>query len=387
MVGSGAEARTLGPDLFDLAVATALYDTTLWGTLAVSIAELDDGGASTLLSLVDRQTGRQPDGSYDNSSDAQTMVSCADTDERPSVDEATATAERILTAAPTFGPITGFGALGCLGWPAAANPLPTITGAGSPTILVVGTVGDPATPYEWAQQMSDTLESAVLLTYEGDGHTAFLRGGACIEDAVVEYLVDLSAPAPGTRCPAEESEAGFTSIRDEVLTQFEDAGIPEEVANCVIEGIIAELGESGFNELILSGDQEQLTRLVTAQAVRCAAAAAATDRSAEQARRAPHRGDRADHDHRDGAPERWPRGLLTVARRVLGRAHEREQRTDDQGRTERQDHPGQEVLAEEELGILLLGQPHARRSRRHRHQQSHRRVLPVGPVATPGRRS
>jgi pimeloyl-ACP methyl ester carboxylesterase len=271
VVGSGAEARTLGPDLFDLAVATALYDTTLWGTLAVSIAELDEGGASTLLSLVDRQTGRQPDGSYDNSSDAQTMVSCADTDERPSVDEATATAERILAAAPTFGPITGFGALGCLGWPTAANPLPAITGAGSPTILVVGTVGDPATPYEWAQQMSDALESAVLLTYEGDGHTAFLRGGACIEDAVVAYLVDLSAPAAGTRCPAEESEAGFTSIRDEVLTQFEDAGIPEEVANCVIEGIIAELGESGFNELVLSGDQEQLTRLVTAQAVRCAA--------------------------------------------------------------------------------------------------------------------
>ncbi len=271
-VGSGSDARELGPDLFDLAVATALYDTTLWGTLAVSIAEVDDGGASTLLSLVDRQTGRQPDGTYDNSSDAQTMVSCADSDERPEVADATAAAERIVAAAPTFGGITAYGTLGCLGWPAAANPLPAITGEGAPTILVVGTLGDPATPYEWAQQMSEALESSVLLTYEGDGHTAFLRGGTCIEDAVVGYLVELTAPAPGTRCPAQDDEASFSGIRDEVLSQFTEAGIPDEIANCIIDGIIEDLGESEFNQLVLSGDQEQLTRLVTAQAVRCAAA-------------------------------------------------------------------------------------------------------------------
>lgn len=268
-VGTGADARELGPDLFDLAIATALYDTTLWGTLAASISDINDGGASTLLSLVDRQTGRQADGSYDNSSDAQMMVSCADSPERPSVDEAAAAADRIQAAAPTFGGITAFGTLGCIDWPVAAEPLPAITGKGAPTILVVGTVGDPATPYEWAQQMSQTLESAVLLTYEGDGHTAFLRGGSCIEDAVVGYLVDLTPPAAGTRCPAETSEAAFTSIRDEVLSQFSEAGIPEKIANCIIDGIIDELGESSFNQLVLSDDQEQLTRLVTAQAVRC----------------------------------------------------------------------------------------------------------------------
>lgn len=269
-VGSGADARELGPDQFDLAVATALYDTDLWGTLATSIADLTDG-AATLLSLVDRQTGRQDDGTFDNSSDAQTMVSCADSPERPTVDEATAASERILAAAPTFGPITAWSTLGCLGWPTAANPLPTVTGAGAPTILVVGTLGDPATPYEWAEQMTDALESAVLLTYEGDGHTAFLRGGPCIDDAVVDYLVDLRTPAAGTRCPAQDDGPGFTDIRDEVLTQFVDAGIPTEVAECIIDGIIDELGEAQFNQLVLSGDQERLSRLVTARAVPCAA--------------------------------------------------------------------------------------------------------------------
>ena len=108
-VTSGDETRTLGPDQFDIGVATALYDTTLWGVLAESIADLDGGGAATLLSLLDRQTGRQPDGSYDNSSDAQTMVSCADTEERPSEDEASAAAQRILDAAPVFGGVTAYG--------------------------------------------------------------------------------------------------------------------------------------------------------------------------------------------------------------------------------------------------------------------------------------
>lgn len=262
--------RTLGPDLFDLAVATALYDTTLWGALALSVDQVDSGGAATLLSLVDRQTGRQPDGSYDNSSDAQTMVSCSDSVERPSVDEATATAERILQQAPIFGGVTAYGALGCLGWPAAANPLPELTGAGAATVLVVGTVGDPATPYEWSEQMAQALESAVLLTYEGDGHTAFLRGGPCIDYAVVAYLVDLTVPAEGTRCPAQGTEATFTSIRDEVLAQLEQS-IPSDVATCVIDGIIADIGEAEFTQLVLSGDQERLTRLVTAQAMQCAA--------------------------------------------------------------------------------------------------------------------
>ena len=270
-VATESGPRELGRDLFDLGVATALYDATLWGTLASSIANLDDGGGATLLSLVDRQIGRNPDGTYDNSSDAQTMVSCADLAQRPSVEEATAAAERIIAAAPTFGSITAFGMLGCLDWPTAAQPLPRLTGAGSPTLLVIGTVGDPATPYEWSQQMAEALESAVLLTYEGDGHTAFLSGGECIDDAVAAYLVDLVVPDEGTRCPAQATDAAFTSIRDEFLAGFEAAGLPADIAQCIVDGIIDELGEAEFEQLVLSNEQDRLNRLVTAEAVRCAA--------------------------------------------------------------------------------------------------------------------
>ncbi|MFM7064810.1 MAG: alpha/beta hydrolase, partial [Actinomycetes bacterium] len=216
-VGSGTKARTLGPDQFDIGLATALYDDATWGVAASAVKNLRGGGARTLLSLADQQTGRQPDGSYDNSSDAQTMVACNDSAERPSRDEAVAAANRISAQVPGFGNAIGWSVLGCLDWPLASNPLPAPRAPGSAPLLVIGTVGDPATPYEWSVAMAGALGSATLLTYEGTGHTAFLRGGPCVDDAVVRYLVDLKVPAAGTRCPAVAEGSGFGGIRDEIV--------------------------------------------------------------------------------------------------------------------------------------------------------------------------
>lgn len=264
--------RTLGPDLFVLGLATALYDPTTWAATANAVATLRRGGAATILALVDRQTGRQPDGSYDNSSDAQVMVNCADDTVRPSRPDADAAAAQIAAVAPTFGPLTGTGLDTCRTWPRPANPTPAPTGAGAPPLLVIGTVGDPATPYEWAEQMAAALESATLLTYEGDGHTAFFTGGPCIEDAVIAYLVDLTLPPEGTRCPAEAGPRAFTDLRDTVVGQLVDGGVPREVAVCMVDGIIDEIGAARFDRLILENDQEQLTRLAAAQALACATA-------------------------------------------------------------------------------------------------------------------
>ena len=263
-------ARELGPDQFDLALATALYDTSLWGTTAAAIAQIDDSGAEVLWTLIDRQTGRQPDGTFDNSTEARTVVNCSDTTDRPTVDEAEAAAGRIRAAAPVFGEALGWATLSCVGWPQDATPLPELTGAGAPPVLVIGTVGDPATPYLWSQQMSDALESAVLLTYEGAGHTAFLRGGQCIEDAVVDYLVDLRVPQPGTRCPAQEERVSFGGLQDQVREQFTTMGIPEEIADCIVAGIIDDIGEAEFDRLVLSNDASALSKLVTAQSIACA---------------------------------------------------------------------------------------------------------------------
>ena len=65
---------------------------------------------------------------------------------------------------------------------------------------MVGTTRDPATPYKWAQSLAGQLSSGRLLTYEGDGHTAYGRGSDCIDTAINTYLLDGTPPADGKRC-------------------------------------------------------------------------------------------------------------------------------------------------------------------------------------------
>jgi hypothetical protein len=49
-------------------------------------------------------------------------------------------------------------------------------------------------------KVAKTLESGVLLTNEGDGHGGVIGGSSCITTKFQRYLVDLVAPADGSRC-------------------------------------------------------------------------------------------------------------------------------------------------------------------------------------------
>jgi hypothetical protein len=94
------------------------------------------------------------------------------------------------------------GLLGCALWPGGSDPYPTGPAEGAPPILVVGTLGDPATPYESTARLAELLGTGVVLTWEGEGHTAY-PATSCINDAVDAYLIDLTVPAEGTTCPAQ----------------------------------------------------------------------------------------------------------------------------------------------------------------------------------------
>lgn len=273
VVNTSSGKRELTRDLFDIGLATGLYDTSVWGPLARAVNDIDGNGGELILSLADRQLGRNPDGTWDNSSDAQTMVNCSDAQDRPTVDEAIAAGEEVAASAPTFGEVLKTGPLGCMNWPMPANPVPEWTAEGAPPILVVGTVGDPATPYEWSEQMTTALVGSVLLTYEGDGHTAFMRGGPCIDDAVVAYLVDLKLPEAGTRCPIDKdsSGTGIGGLRDQLIEELTAAGLPESVAKCIANRLEEDLGASGFEDLLLGGDPEELTNKVTDITLECMA--------------------------------------------------------------------------------------------------------------------
>jgi pyruvate-formate lyase-activating enzyme len=86
-------------------------------------------------------------------------------------------------------------------WKAERTPLPERDAAGSAPILVVGNTGDPVTPLPGAKDMAEDLQSGVLLTWQGSGHTAYPKT-PCITSAVDAYLIDLKAPDDGLTCPA-----------------------------------------------------------------------------------------------------------------------------------------------------------------------------------------
>lgn len=98
--------------------------------------------------------------------------------------------------------------LPCGSWPAKAHPprgpsqgWPT-RAKGAPPILVYGGTDDPSTPYQWSEQLTRYLDTATLVTRDGEGHVSLSRS-KCIADASAKYLVDLELPAPGTHCPTE----------------------------------------------------------------------------------------------------------------------------------------------------------------------------------------
>ena len=75
-----------------------------------------------------------------------------------------------------------------------------MTASGSGPIVVVGTTRDPATPYAWAVNLAKELDDGHLITYVGDGHTAYQRGSTCVDEAVDAYLLRATVPKAGLRC-------------------------------------------------------------------------------------------------------------------------------------------------------------------------------------------
>lgn len=81
------------------------------------------------------------------------------------------------------------------------SPAP-VHAKGAAPILVVGSTGDPATPYEWARSSAEHLDTGRLLTREGNGRAAHGRAAACTR-IVDTYLLAGELPLPGRICWGE----------------------------------------------------------------------------------------------------------------------------------------------------------------------------------------
>ncbi|WP_167143865.1 alpha/beta hydrolase [Canibacter zhoujuaniae] len=201
---TGSDRRQVGVDTLLTAIATPLYSENNWPLLDDLFSEVLEGGADTALYLADFYYSRDnEDGTYyDNSQQAFIAINCLDyTQSKPDLAAMRADAEQLAAAAPLFGPYQGYSDASCWGWPAtAADTRTAVTGAGAPPIIVIGTTGDPATPYEWAVALSEQLESGTLLTFKGEGHTAYGGSSSCINNAVDSYFKTGAVPESGTVC-------------------------------------------------------------------------------------------------------------------------------------------------------------------------------------------
>jgi pimeloyl-ACP methyl ester carboxylesterase len=191
-----AGSGTAGPaELYD-ALLAGLESQSSWPTLAAALAAAEGGNGAPAVAMSDRyETGGSP-----NAAEAEQAIDCLDhpVDRNPA--SYMTLAATIGQSAPVFGPLLAWGLLGCATWPdlPTRSPAPA-SDPGAPPILVVGTTGDPVTPYAWAVALAGELTGGVLLTWRGASHVASFYS-PCVRAASAAYLVSGTLPASGTTC-------------------------------------------------------------------------------------------------------------------------------------------------------------------------------------------
>jgi hypothetical protein len=186
-------------------------------TLTYQIMFALNGGRSSWrqiakdLSAAQQRSGSYVDsmGSRSNFFAANVSVECADRVYPPSKLLLPSRLALAVASSPRTGPVAAYGPPGydhshanaCQQWPAkrASRYAGPWNAHGSEPILVVGTTGDPDTPYQDAVTLAATLENGYLLTFVGEGHSGFAHS-SCSRAAEAAYLIKLILPQNGARC-------------------------------------------------------------------------------------------------------------------------------------------------------------------------------------------
>lgn len=197
------DGRLLTGSGFSSGLSLAMYSTDLWDVLQKALTDAFNGDPNAMMSLADYAADRDPNtGKYSsNSAFAFTAINCLDYQMTTDITALRAESKALQAASPTFGKYLGYSGLTCKDWPYKSKVTPhPIAAKGTGPIVVIGTTRDPATPYQWAQALRKQLASGVLVTWDGDGHTAYGRSNACVQNAVDSYFVDGSTPKDGLQC-------------------------------------------------------------------------------------------------------------------------------------------------------------------------------------------
>lgn len=197
-----ADGRQLGSETLFVAVIYPLYSEGSWGLLREMFAEVMENDTRLAIELADAYNGRGPGGRYsDNQTEAFIAINCLDARQPVDADRMREQAAELALAAPVFGPQMSYGDVGCANWPVESKrERVALTAPGAADMLVIGTTNDPATPYEWAVTVANNLESGHLVTYNGEGHTAYNKSNACVNAVVEDFLLTGAVPASDPNC-------------------------------------------------------------------------------------------------------------------------------------------------------------------------------------------
>jgi pimeloyl-ACP methyl ester carboxylesterase len=183
-------------------IAATLYNRSYWILLSSALRAALSGDGTQLMKLADAYAERNADGTFQsNFLEAFYDISCLDDPYSIPYAKVPSEIPAFLKASPVFGRVYAWGLTACDGFtPRSDEKPPTIHAPGAQPIVVIGTTRDPATPYREAVALAHQLDSGVLLSRDGDGHTGYHQGNACVDRAVDGYLVAGVVPKNGLSC-------------------------------------------------------------------------------------------------------------------------------------------------------------------------------------------
>ncbi|GAA0645940.1 alpha/beta hydrolase [Streptomyces thermocarboxydovorans] len=208
------------------AMGQGLYSRELWPLLQRALAQLMEDGdtrgveafatGGVTLPVPVPVRGHTPltdeeEIPLDNLPAALMAVNCADDPDRPPAARVTRDFARLREAyeeaSPVFGRYRLAQVLLCHGRPKGTDYIrERVKDLDAPKMLLVGTRGDPATPYEWTVQTAKRLgSSAVVLDNRSEGHTGY-GSSKCVHRKIDDFLLYGSLPSDGSSCGTEENE-------------------------------------------------------------------------------------------------------------------------------------------------------------------------------------
>ena len=191
-------SQTLTQSEANTAIFLSMYSTSFWPSLHDALNEATKGNGTQLQELsyfANDQISATKFSS--NVLSAFIAINCWDYPPTPTAAGLSRSARQFSQKArvPELARAMSWGNAPCSTWfeHSPIKPAVAETTTSAP-ILIIGTTYDPATPLAWAQSLHEQLPTSSLLTFVGDGHTAYLGGNTCVDQVVDQYLLTGLAP-------------------------------------------------------------------------------------------------------------------------------------------------------------------------------------------------